>query len=88
MPSFVRVLAPFAAGVAAGVLLHKYWPQIREAGGPQLEKAMREGSRLFDKGREQFWEKSEKFADLVAEIREEEEARAKAPPPAPEPPQA
>jgi len=87
MPSFLRTFAPFAAGVAVGVALHKYWPRIEAAGGPQLKQAAQEGRRLFEKGRQRFWEKSEEFADLVAEIREEDEARAKSPP-APEPPQA
>lgn len=74
-----RYLAPFALGVAAGVLLHKYWPQIRDLGGPAAKKAVREGTNLFEKGRQAFWEQSEKFSDLIAEIREEEEARTKPP---------
>jgi hypothetical protein len=73
MPSVSRIVVPFAAGVAVGVVLHKYWPQIREAAGPGLAR----GSRLFDRVRTRFWEQGEKFADLVAEIREEEELARK-----------
>ena len=81
--SIGRYLAPFALGVAAGVLLHKYWPQIQEAGGPTLKGVVRGGTSALEKGRAAFWEQSEKFSDLIAEIREEETS-AKAPPPAAE----
>jgi len=87
MPPWTRYLAPFAAGVAVGVVLHKYWPQIRELGGPGLEKAVKRGSDLVERGREQLWEKSEKFADLIAEIREEEQQKKAGPSPVPPPPE-
>jgi hypothetical protein len=83
MPTWTRYLAPFAAGVAVGVVLHKYWPEIQEAGGPTLKKIMNGGKSLVEKGRERFWEQSEKFADLVAEIRDEEESASNPEPPAP-----
>jgi hypothetical protein len=79
--SVSRYLVPFAAGVAVGVTVHKYWPQIKEAAGPSLEKGLAEGERLFERARTAFWEQSEKFSDLVAEIREEEEAAARSGPP-------
>ena len=81
--NLTKYLVPFAAGVAVGVLLHKYWPQIRDAGGPRLEKGMRTGSGLVDRARTAFWEQSEKFSDLIAEIREEEGAKAPVEPPPP-----
>ena len=70
--SSTRYLLPFAAGVAVGVALHKYWPQLREAGGPRLREGLRAGSGLAERARAAFWEQSEKLAELVAEIREEE----------------
>lgn len=73
-----RYLLPFAAGVAAGVLITKNWPKIKEIGGPVARRALAEGSNLFEKGRQSMWEQREKFSDLVAEIREEEETKAKA----------
>ncbi|MFZ5479263.1 MAG: hypothetical protein ACOZNI_21035 [Myxococcota bacterium] len=78
-----RFLVPFALGVAAGVLIHKNWPKIKEVGAPLLKGAVRQGSNIAQKTRDMYWEKSEKFSDLIAEIREEEEARAKAGPPTP-----
>lgn len=87
MPSVTRILVPFAVGVAVGIAIHKYWPQIREFGGPGLARGLKGGSGLFDRARTAFWEKSEQFADLVAEIREEESAGKPPPaPPAPEVP--
>jgi hypothetical protein len=84
MPPVARYLAPFAVGVAVGVLLHKYWPQIREAGGPTAKKVVRETTTLFERARGRFWEQSEKFSDIIAEIREEEENRKAAVGTAPE----
>lgn len=77
MPTFARYAVPFAAGVAVGVALHKYWPQIKEAAGPTARKGLEQGSGLLDRAKTAFWEQSEKFADLVAEIREEDEAASK-----------
>jgi hypothetical protein len=85
-----RYLVPFAAGVAVGAVVHKYWPEIQEAAGPTLKRGFARGSDLLDRARTALWEQSEQFADLVAEIREEEAAAQRAaaspaPPPA-EPP--
>ncbi len=82
--NWTKYLLPFAAGVAVGVVLHKYWPQIKEAGGPRLEKGLRSGSGLMDRARTALWEQREKFSDLVAEIREEESVKPSPvePPPA------
>ena len=81
--SWTRYLLPFAAGVAVGVALHKYWPQIREAGGPRLQKGLRAGAGLAERARASLWEQGEKFADLVAEIREEESGPKPVEPPTP-----
>lgn len=75
-----RYLVPFAAGVAVGILVHKYWPHIKKATGPSLEEGLSQGKRLLGRARETLQEQSEKFSDLVAEIREEEEAAAKGEP--------
>lgn len=74
MPPWTRYLVPFAAGIAVGALAHKYWPQIRELAGPSVKKGLRGGSGLVEKARTTLWEQSEKFSDLIAEIREEEAA--------------
>lgn len=74
MSTFSRYFLPFAAGVAVGVLVHKYWPQIREIAGPSVKKGLKGGSGLVDRARSALWEQSEKFSDLIAEIRDEEAA--------------
>ena len=87
--SVARVLVPFSAGVAVGVLLHKYWPEIRLAGGPAFAASLNQGSEFVEKGRTAFWEKSERFADVIAEIRDDEAtalAGGAAGPKAPRPP--
>lgn len=87
--SLRQYLVPFAVGVAAGALVARNWEKIRETSRPLLRGAVRGGTNLLEKGREAYHEKSEKFSDLVAEIREEEEAKAKgmpgATPPEPKP---
>lgn len=75
-----QYILPFTLGVAVGVVVTKNWPKIREVTRPLLRGAMKGGSGLLEKGREAYHEQSEKFSDLIAEIREEEEAKAKAPP--------
>jgi hypothetical protein len=72
-----RYLLPFAAGFAAGALVQKNWPKIVEVGGPMARRALAGGSTLFERGRRALGEQSEKFSDLVAEIREEEALKAK-----------
>ena len=83
MPTLTRYLLPFAAGVAVGVVLHKYWPEIREKAGPGARRVSADGRKILERGRAVFWEQREKFADLVAEIRDEEEGAAKGEPPPP-----
>lgn len=75
-----RVLVPFAVGVTVGVLVHKYRHELLELGGPSMEKRVRAGAGLLGRVRAKVWEQGEKFADLVAEIREEEAAAARTPP--------
>ena len=81
MPLWTRYLVPFAAGVAVGVAVHKYWPQISERAGPGARRVAADGKKMFQRGRAAFWEKSEQFSDLIAEIRDEEQAAAKVEPP-------
>ncbi len=82
---FRQYLLPFTLGVAVGVVVTKNWPKIREVTRPLLRGAMKGGSGILERGREAYHQQSEKFSDLIAEIREEEEAKAKVPaaPPAP-----
>lgn len=85
MPSVRRYVVPFAAGVAVGVALHRYWPEIRRSAGPRLDRVLARGSGFVDRARTSFWEQSEKFSDLIAEIREEDEAATKRREPEPSP---
>ena len=80
---FRQYILPFTLGVAVGAVVTKNWPKIREVTRPLLGGALKSGSGLLAKGREAFQAQSEKFSDLIAEIREEEEAKAKAAPPVP-----
>jgi hypothetical protein len=75
VPSVSRYVVPFVAGVAVGAAVHKYWPQIQKAAGPRVGRGLSRASGLMDRAR--FWEQSEKFSDLIAEIREEDEAAAR-----------
>lgn len=74
-----QYLLPFTLGVAVGVVVTKNWPKIREVTRPLLREAMKGSGGLLEKGREVYHAQSEKFSDLIAEIREEEEGKAKAP---------
>lgn len=76
--AIARYLIPFAAGVAVGATLHKYWPEITKASRPLLRSSLRGGSELLDKGREVVWGQTERLADIISEIREEDEAEARA----------
>lgn len=73
-----RYLIPFSAGVAVGVALNKYWPQITEAGRPLLRTSLRSGSHLVDKGKAAVYGQTERLSDIIAEIREEDEAASRA----------
>ena len=75
-----QYILPFTLGIAVGVLVTRNWPKIREVTRPLLRGVMKAGSELVEKSRETYHEQSEKFSDLIAEIREEEEAKAKAGP--------
>jgi hypothetical protein len=87
--SWKQYVVPFTLGVVAGAVVARNWERIRDVSRPLLRGAVRGGTNLLEKGREAYHEQSEKFSDLVAEIREEEEAKAKAkagnPPEAPRP---
>lgn len=67
-----KYLIPFLLGVGVGVAVHKNWPKIQLLAGPIAHKALLAGTEMVEKGRESFWTQSEKFADLIAEIREED----------------
>ncbi len=75
---FRHYILPFTLGVAVGVLVTKNWPKIREVTRPLLRGLMKSSGGLLEKGREAYHEQTEKFSDLIAEIREEEGAAPKA----------
>lgn len=80
-----RILVPFAVGVTVGVVVHKYRREILDLGGPRFERAVGRGTGVLGRVRTKLWEQGEKFSDLVAEIRAEEEAARTATPPQPAP---
>jgi hypothetical protein len=82
-----QYVLPLTIGVAVGVVVGRNWDKIRDNARPVLRGALRGGTNLLEKGREAYHEQSEKFSDLIAEIREEEAAKGKAPatPEAPKP---
>lgn len=67
----------FALGYAAGFASAKYWPVIKEKLGPLGKELLAKGIDAFDNAKDMFWEKSEKFADVIAEIKEGQEAAHK-----------
>lgn len=75
-----QYILPFTLGVTVGVVVTKNWPKIREVTHPLLRGVIRGSGGILEKGREAYHQQSEKFSDLIAEIREEEDAKAKAPP--------
>ena len=74
---FSGKLGLFGLGVAAGFTIIKLWPKISATLEPFIKLGIAKGLDVADKGKEIFWEKSEKFADVISEIKEEEEAKTK-----------
>lgn len=71
------VIGAFTLGFGMGAAAVKYWPEIEKRLGPLGKDALAKGLDAVDKAKDLFWEKSEKFADVIAEIKEEQEADGK-----------
>ncbi len=64
-------------GASAGAALHKFWPNITSFAKPYARAAADQGAKIFEKGKETFASKPERFSDVIDEIKKESEARAK-----------
>lgn len=71
------IIGAFTLGFGAGMTASKWWPVVREKLGPTGKDLMAKGLDAVDKAKDLFWEKSEKFADVIAEIKEEQETEKK-----------
>ncbi|MBI4403773.1 MAG: hypothetical protein HY537_06415 [Deltaproteobacteria bacterium] len=71
------IVGAFALGFGLGMTAAKWWPVIREKAGPLGKELVAKGLDVWDKTKDTFWEKSEKFADVIAEIKDEQEKTAK-----------
>lgn len=71
------IIGVFGLGFGLGAASVKYWPEIEKRLGPLGKEAMKKGLDMVDKAKDAFWEKSEKFADVIAEIKEDQEAESR-----------
>jgi len=71
------IIGAFTLGFAVGASSQKWWPVIREKLGPLGKDLVGKGLGAVDKAKDVFWEKSEKFADVISEIKEEQEVKHK-----------
>ena len=71
------IIGAFTLGFAIGASSQKWWPVLKEKLGPIGKDLLGKGLDAVDKAKDAFWEKSEKFADVIAEIKEEQEGRHK-----------
>ena len=75
----VGIVGAFMLGFGIGVSAQKWWPVLSEKMGPLTKDLLGKGLDAADKAKDLFWEKSEKFADVISELKEEAETRAKKP---------
>ena len=71
------IVGAFALGFGIGATSSKWLPVLKEKAGPLGKDLMAKGMQAFDGAKDLFWEKSEKFADVIAEIKEDQEAETK-----------
>lgn len=71
------IVGAFTLGFGLGATASKWWPVIREKAGPLGKDLLAKGMDAADKAKDLFWEKSEKFADVISEIKEEQEQQGK-----------
>jgi hypothetical protein len=71
------IVGAFTLGFGLGMTSSKWWPVIKEKAGPLGKELLAKGMDAADKAKDLFWEKSEKFADVIAEIKEDQEDETK-----------
>lgn len=71
------IIGAFTLGFAIGASSQKWWPVLKEKLGPLGKDLVEKGLEVADKAKDLFWEKSEKFADVISEIKEEQEVKHK-----------
>ncbi len=71
------IIGAFGLGFGLGAASAKYWPEIEKRLGPVGKDILKKGLETVDKAKDLFWEKSEKFADVIAELKEEQEMETK-----------
>lgn len=71
------IIGAFTLGFAIGASSQKWWPVLKEKLGPFGKDLVGKGLEVADKAKDVFWEKSEKFADVISEIKEEQEVKHK-----------
>lgn len=72
-----KFIGAFLFGFGVGAATYKWWPVIREKLEPAGKSLLRASLDTFDKTKDTFWEKSEKIADVIAEIKNDEEVGVK-----------
>lgn len=71
------ILGAFTIGFGFGAATSKWWPKVEEKLAPVGKALLAKGLIAVDKAKDAFWQKSEKFADVIAEIKEEQESETK-----------
>lgn len=71
------ILGAFTLGFGAGAAVAKWWPVIEEKLAPVGRQLLAKGLDAAEQAKATFWRKSEKVADLIADIKEEQEAKLK-----------
>ena len=76
------LFAVFGIGFALGMKSDRWLPPLTKEfntrAQPLGKAALKIAVEATDKARDVFWEKSEKFSDVIAEIKEEQEEEATA----------
>ncbi len=67
------IVGAFTLGFGIGAAASKWWPKIEEALLPTGKKLLAQGLIGVEKAKDAFWKKSEKVADVIAEIKGEQQ---------------
>lgn len=71
------IIGAFTLGFGLGAASYKWWPVVQEKMGPAGKDLLKKGLGVWDQAKDLFWDKSEKFADVISEIKEEQEHTTK-----------
>lgn len=75
------IVGAFLLGFGLGTTAHKWWPALKEYAVPAGKSLLKMGMDTTEKAKELFWDKSEKFADVMAEVSEERKEQTSTPKP-------